>query len=106
MREINDFVKYSNLFNYYRELFSEKQQEYMNAYFEEDNTLTEVATLFNVSRQAVFSNVNKACKQLDKYEEKLGLFKREMYIKDRLLKLIDNPTEEEIRKLLVDLEYD
>lgn len=77
MREIDEFLKYSNLFNIYKELLSKKQREYMSAFFEEDNSFSEIAEAFNISRQAVFENIKNACNKLDSLEEKLNILKKE-----------------------------
>ena len=43
MKEIEEYVRYSSLFSYYKDLFSDKQREYLEEYLEEDNSLTEIA---------------------------------------------------------------
>ena len=93
MKEIEEYVRYSSLFSYYKDLFSDKQREYLEAYLEEDNSLTEIAEAFNVSRQAVFDNIKRGCKRLEifekdiKYIENLKKLEKDFNI-DNLKKLI------------------
>lgn len=47
MKEIEEFVKYSNLFETYKPLFSGKQRLYLEAFLEEDNSFTEIANRFS-----------------------------------------------------------
>ena len=78
MDKIDDFIRYSVLFLYYKNLFSEKQRLYLELYLEENNSLTEIAEGFKVTRQAVFDNIKRGFKQLDEYEKKLEIFKKEI----------------------------
>jgi predicted DNA-binding protein YlxM (UPF0122 family) len=41
----------------------------LELYLEENNSLTEIAEGFNVTRQAVFDNIKRGFKQLDEYEK-------------------------------------
>ena len=84
MDKLDDFLKYSILFLYYRELFSKKQKEYLELYLEENSTLSEIAEKYNVTRQAVFDNIKRGFKQLDDYEKKLGIFEKEKELKEKL----------------------
>ncbi len=106
MDKLDDFLKYSVLFLYYRELFSRKQKEYLELYLEENSSLSEIAEEYNVTRQAVFDNIKRGFRQLDEYEEKLGIFKREKELKEKLEKLKNNFTRENLEKIIKDFDYD
>ena len=106
MDKIDDFIRYSVLFLYYKNLFSEKQRLYLELYLEENNSLTEIAEGFKVTRQAVFDNIKRGFRQLDEYEEKLGIFKREKELKEKLEKLKNNFTRENLEKIIKDFDYD
>lgn len=105
MDRLEDFLKYSTLFMYYRELFSKKQKEYLELYLEENSSLSEIAEEYGVTRQAVFDNIKRGFKQLDEYEKKLGMFKREKELKKKLEKLKENFTKENLEKIIEDFEY-
>ena len=106
MDKLDDFLKYSVLFLFYLELFSRKQKEYLELYLEENSSLSEIAEEYNVTRQAVFENIKRGFRQLDEYEEKLGIFKREKELKEKLEKLKNNFTRENLEKIIKDFDYD
>lgn len=73
VEEKNVLVK---LFDAYGGLLSDGQKEIMQAYINDDFTLSEIAENLNVSRQAVKDSINKAEKKLFEMEEKLGFVKK------------------------------
>ena len=75
--ELDEFLEVSTLLDYYRNLLSDKQKEYLINHFEEDLSLSEIAKNNGVSRQAVYDNIKRGIKQLREYEEKLGFHERE-----------------------------
>lgn len=68
-------VRMAQLFDTYKNMLTDKQQQCMALYFNEDLSLTEIATELGVSRQAVFDLLKRVEAQLNKYEGKLGLLK-------------------------------
>lgn len=88
--ELDEFLEVSTLLDYYRNLLSDKQKEYLINHFEEDLSLSEIAKNNGVSRQAVYDNIKRGIKQLREYEEKLEFHKREKKLYSELLELKDN----------------
>ena len=72
--KINDIVRLNNLFDFYQSLLTDKQQAYFTYYFREDYSLSEIADLMNVSRNAVHLQIKKIASYLEAYEAKLKLF--------------------------------
>ena len=70
-------VYYVELFDYYGELFTDKQKEYFIDYCFNNLTLQEIADNNNVSRNAIHDQLKKVISSLDYYEEKLGLLNKE-----------------------------
>ena len=68
--ELSEFLEVSTLLDYYKNLLSDKQREYLVNHFEEDLSLSEIAKNNNVSRQAVYDNIKRGIKLLKEYEEK------------------------------------
>ena len=58
------------LMDLYEDLLTEKQREYLDLYYHEDLSLSEISLIKNVSKNAVFDNLKKACLHLENYEEK------------------------------------
>ena len=66
------------LFDTYKELLTVKQQEYFVMYYYDDLTLSEIAEIKNVSRNAVFDQIKKVLAILDEYESKLKNYQKSL----------------------------
>jgi len=53
--EIEQVIKISQLYDFYSELLSDKQKQYLNDYYFNDLSLTEISENYNISKQAVSS---------------------------------------------------
>ena len=82
------------LFDTYKELLTEKQQEYFVLYYYEDLSLKEIAEFKNVSRNAVFDQIKKVINILEEYEDKLKILAKSIKIEEFALKLQDDLKEE------------
>lgn len=69
-------VKVSILCDLYGKLLTEKQYEFLNEYYNNDLSLSEIAENYNITRQAVRDIIKKGEKKLFEYEEKLLFMKR------------------------------
>ena len=69
-------VLLSWLLAFYGELLTENQREMARLHWEEDLSLAEIAEQFSVSRQSVHDTVSRTERQLESWEEKLGLLRR------------------------------
>lgn len=87
MMELDEFLEVSTLLDYYKNLLSDKQREYLINHFEDDLSLSEIAKNNDVSRQAVYDNIKRGIKLLKDYEEKLGFHKKEKQFYQELLEL-------------------
>lgn len=67
---------YINLYDFYGDLLTDKQQVYFKDYYFDDLSLAEIALNHEVSRNAVYDSITKVYKLLDNYEAKLGLFEK------------------------------
>lgn len=92
-------LKYSYLFDYYGELFTDKQKEYFTDYYFNNLTLQEIADNNNVSRNAVHKNIKDILTKLDYYEEKLNLYSNKQKI-EKLLENVDVNIKEKIEELI------
>lgn len=73
---LEESIEISVLFDFYGPLLTEKQQTFVDLYFNENLSLNEIASQFGVTKQAVSDALKKAEKSLRTYEEKLGLVER------------------------------
>ncbi|HBE7747270.1 TPA: putative DNA-binding protein [Staphylococcus aureus] len=104
----NDLVKtlrMNYLFDFYQSLLTNKQRNYLELFYLEDYSLSEIADTFNVSRQAVYDNIRRTGELVEDYEKKLELYqkfeqRREIY--DEMKKHLSNP--EQIQRYIQQLE--
>ena len=68
-------IEISMLWQIYGKLLTEKQYEYIDYYYNNDLSLSEIAENENITRQAVRDIIKKGERKLFEYEEKL-LFMR------------------------------
>ena len=92
-------IYYETLFDYYGDLFTDKQKEYFIDYYFNNLTLQEIADNNNVSKNAVHKNIKDITKKLDYYESKLNLYKNKNKIEE-LIKNIDKNIKEQIEELI------
>lgn len=92
-------LKYSILFDYYGELFTDKQKEYFTDYYFNNLTLQEIADNNNVSKNAVHKNIKDIVQKLDYYESVLNLNSNRKKIEE-LIKDIDVNIKEKIEELI------
>ena len=92
-------IKYTYLFDYYGELFTDKQKEYFIDYYFNNLTLQEIAENNNVSRNAVHKNLKDILNKLDYYEKKLHLYSNKKKI-EKIISNLDNKTKKKIEDLI------
>ena len=80
-------VKISILCDLYGKLLTEKQFEFLDDYYNNDLSLSEIAENNNITRQAVRDNIKKGEKKLFEYEHKL-LFMKKIIIQEEKIKKI------------------
>ena len=72
------------LFAFYAPLLTNKQQDVLRLYLEEDMSLSEIAGEQRISRQGVHETLQRASQQLYELEEKLHMAKRFTAMRDGL----------------------
>ncbi|HCZ7509752.1 TPA: putative DNA-binding protein [Staphylococcus aureus] len=104
----NDLVKtlrMNYLFDFYQSLLTNKQRNYLELFYLEDYSLSEIADTFNVSRQAVYDNIRRTGDLVEDYEKKLELyqkFEQRQEIYDEMKQHLSNP--EQIQRYIQQLE--
>lgn len=78
------------LYDYYRELFNEKQQEYFEDYYFNNLSLQEISENVNVSRNAIHKAIKSMEEKLQYYEEKLSLYSKSKEIRKLLTNVSDD----------------
>ena len=96
---MDNYILYSNLFDYYGDLLSEKQQVYFKSYYFDNLTLSEISDIDKVSRNAVHKSLSDTVDKLLYYESKLKLYEKGNKIK----KIINKIADENIKESIIDL---
>ena len=68
-------IEISMLCQIYGKLLTEKKFDYINYYYNNDLSLSELAENYNITRQAARDNIKKGENKLFEYEEKLQIMK-------------------------------
>ena len=92
-------VELTILYDYYGELFTDKQQKYFEDYYFSNLSLQEIAENYNVSRNAIHNSLKEIIKKLKYYEDKLKLYKKGKEI-NKLIENIDENLKEKIKELI------
>jgi predicted DNA-binding protein YlxM (UPF0122 family) len=74
--ELEANLKFSLLTELYKNLLTQKQQNMLKDFLDNNLSITELAVEYNSSRQAVNDLLKRTFKILEEYEKKLGLLKK------------------------------
>ena len=85
-------VEISILCELYGKLLTKKQLEFMNDYYNNDLSLSEIAENNDITRQAVRDILKKGEKKLFEYEEKLEFMKRMLNQEKKIEKVLSELT--------------
>ena len=95
-------IKISLLYQLYGKMLTEKQQEIIEDYYNNDLSLSEIAENNDITRQAVRDIIKKSEKKLNSYEKTLGLMQKSIEQKNKIeeiIKMLSNINKEEIKDI-------
>lgn len=72
----NETLLYSYYYDYYKNLLTDRQSKVVDCYYNKDMSLSEIAKILDVSRQAIYNNLLAAQKLLLNFEKHLELYKK------------------------------
>ena len=81
-------VEISMLCQIYGKLLTQKQFNYINDYYNNDLSLSEIAENYNITRQAARDNIKKGENKLFEYEEKLQIMKTTVNTEKKITKIL------------------
>lgn len=98
-------IRFHQLYDIYGKLLTDKQKTAFEYYYLDDYSLSEIAEILKVSRNAVYEQINIATAYLEEYEQKLNI----LSTREKMHKLIEkykkNQNQDELLKSLInDLE--
>ena len=103
------FYEETVLFDFYGVMLTENQQEVLRMHLHEDYSLSEIAELTHVSRQAVHDAITRSIRTLQDYENRLHMVEQWQHIQsaagkmDRLIRLLRQAREDEREQYLNEL---
>ena len=102
-------IQISILLSLYGNLLTKTQQKYMDLYYNEDLSLSEIGENENITRQAVRTILVKSKNKLQEYEKNLKFMSKETKIKELIEKLektdINNKQQQIIKKINKELDF-
>ena len=75
------------LFDYYGDLLTAHQKEILQEYYYEDLSMNEIAENYSISKSAVQDLIRRSVSQLDDYDQKLDLIKRDEILNEILVEM-------------------
>ena len=89
----------NQLYDYYKNLLTEKQKLYFEDYYFNNLSITEMSENYNVSRNAIHKQIKEIENKLNYYEDKLNLLGNNKKIK-KIISKLDETTKKEIEELI------
>ena len=90
--DLENKIKISILCEFYGVLLTTKQYEFINDYYNNDLSLSEIAENNQITRQAVRDIIKKGEKKLFEYEEKLTFMKRTLKQEKKISEILSEIT--------------
>lgn len=90
----------NEIYVYYKDLFTEKQQQYFEDYYLNDLSLSEIAENYSVSRNAVHNQIKIVEEKIIEYEKILGLQEKKNKINSLLKDKVDVKILDKINEIL------
>ncbi len=85
-------VEISILCQIYGKLLTEKQYSFIDDYYNNDLSLSEIAENNGITRQAVRDNIKKGENKLFEYEEKLRIMKKTVFQEEKIAVILSEIT--------------
>ena len=79
----NQTYRMTMLLDFYGEILTQRQREFFDLYYNEDLSLAEIAENYGISRQGVRDAIVRAETAMEELEDKTGLLKRFMRLRER-----------------------
>ena len=86
------------LYDLYGNMLTDKQQTYFEEYYFNNLSLSEIADLYNVSRNAISKSLKEVTVKLNYYEDKLKIYKKI----NKVSNLVDNNLKDKINDIFMD----
>lgn len=92
-------IYYINLYDYYKDLLTEKQKQYFEEYYFDNLSLSEISENEQISRNAVHKQIKDVEKKLEYYEEKLHLLSNYKQLQ-KIIQPLESTLKEKIEEFI------
>ena len=97
MKMMEEMIYYSELYDLYKNLLTDKQKSYFEEYYFKNLSFSEIAENYNISRNGVYNQVKFTKELLEDYEKKLHLKEKQKKI-EKIIQ--DEEKLEKIREII------
>ncbi len=97
---MEEFIYLNELFDCYGDLLNDKQKEYFIDYYQNNLSLAEMATNYDVSRNAIHKQIKRIVEILENYESKLKIISKNNDIMDLIKSLNNDKLLSEIERII------
>ncbi len=96
---MEEVLYYTELFDFYGTLLTEKQQDYFKDYYFNNLSLSEIAENHGITRNAIHNQLREVKEKLEYYEKNLQLVDKQEKVKKIYLELTDERAKKELKNL-------
>ena len=97
---MKELVYYTMLYDIYGNLITDKQQEYFEAYYFNNLSLSELANIYNISRNAVHKQLKETVNKLENYESNLKLALKNELLESIITEISDEELKRKIQEVI------
>lgn len=92
-------IYYSTLYDYYKELLTDKQKQYFEEYYFDNLSLSEISENEQISRNAVHKQIKEVNSKLEDFELKLKIYEKNNKLNE-LIKYVDNDIKIKLEEII------
>ena len=97
---MKELVYYTMLYDIYGNLLTDKQKEYFEAYYFNNLSLSELANIYNISRNAIHKQLKETIKRLENYEDNLRLALKNEMLESIITEISDEELKRKIQEVI------
>ncbi len=97
---MKELVYYTMLYDIYGNLLTDKQKEYFEAYYFNNLSLSELASIYNISRNAIHKQLKETINKLENYESNLKLSLKNEMLESIITEISDEELKRKIQEVI------
>jgi len=97
---MKELVYYTMLYDIYGNLLTDKQKEYFEAYYFNNLSLSELASIYNISRNAIHKQLKETINKLENYESNLKLALKNEMLESIITEISDEELKRKIQEVI------